>query len=59
MFTLGFVLKLHKILTRAEGEIEENNDTSQNRSALSLENYEAAEAVAFEPSLFTNLMIHY
>jgi hypothetical protein len=62
MLVLGLVLKLHKILSITADEYDNyvfdcDGETSR-KSFSTVENFETADAVAFEPSLFTNLMIH-
>lgn len=48
------VLRLHKILSKDEVYLSDSDgETDYNRQTI-----ENMDAVAFEPSLFTNLMIH-
>lgn len=54
ILTLVMVLRLHKLLSKDEVYFSESEgETDYGRQTI-----ENQDAVAFEPSLFTNLMIH-
>lgn len=58
ILTLIMVLKLHKLLTREDDEfLSDNND--EMKSFQHILTLEGQEAVAFEPFLFSNLMLEH